>query len=144
MSAGVTINAAGALTGILATDPVVANFAAFGLFFVFLAAFAGNAEGLAGLVLALCGCLLALAGAALVLRSRAELGAAWSLVPTADQDTGLVTTGPYHLIRHPSTSACRCSRWARPLPSAAGLPSWLCFPRLCRRSCGAHVWRRYF
>ncbi len=81
--------------------PVVANFAAFGLFFAFLAAFAGNAEGLAALVLALCGCLLALAGAALVLWSRAELGSAWSLVPTADQGTGLVTTGPYRLIRHP-------------------------------------------
>jgi protein-S-isoprenylcysteine O-methyltransferase Ste14 len=81
--------------------PVVANFAAFGLFFAFLAAFAGNAEGLAALLLALCGCLLAVAGAALVLRSRAELGAAWSFVPTADQGTGLVTTGPYRLIRHP-------------------------------------------
>jgi protein-S-isoprenylcysteine O-methyltransferase Ste14 len=81
--------------------PVVANFAAFGLFFVFLAAFAGNTEGLTALLLALCGCLLTLAGAALVLMSRAELGAAWSLVPTADQGTGLVTTGPYRLIRHP-------------------------------------------
>jgi protein-S-isoprenylcysteine O-methyltransferase Ste14 len=81
--------------------PVVANFGAFGLFFAFLAAFAGNAEGLTVLLLALCGCLLALAGAALVLRSRAELGAAWSLVPTADQGTGLVTTGPHHHIRHP-------------------------------------------
>jgi protein-S-isoprenylcysteine O-methyltransferase Ste14 len=81
--------------------PVLANFAAFGLFFAFLAAFAGNAEGLAALVLALCGCLLALAGAALVLWSRAELGSAWSLVPMADQGTGLVTTGPYRLVRHP-------------------------------------------
>ena len=81
--------------------PVVANFAAFGLFFAFLAAFAGDAEGPAAVVLALCGCLLAVAGAALVLRSRAELGAAWSLVPAADQGTGLVTTGPYRLVRHP-------------------------------------------
>jgi protein-S-isoprenylcysteine O-methyltransferase Ste14 len=81
--------------------PVVANFAAFGLFLAFLAAFAGNAEGPAALVLALCGCLLAVTGAALVLWSRAELGVAWSLVPTADQGTGLVTTGPYRLIRHP-------------------------------------------
>ena len=81
--------------------PVLANFAAFGLFFAFLAAFAGTAAGPAALLLALCGCLLALAGAALVLWSRAELGAAWSLVPTADQGTGLVTTGPYRLIRHP-------------------------------------------
>jgi protein-S-isoprenylcysteine O-methyltransferase Ste14 len=81
--------------------PVVANFAAFGLFFAFLAAFAGNAKGPAALVLALCGCLLAVAGAALVLWSRAELGAAWSLVPTAEEGTGLVTTGPYRLVRHP-------------------------------------------
>jgi protein-S-isoprenylcysteine O-methyltransferase Ste14 len=42
-----------------------------------------------------------LAGAALVLRSRAELGPAWSLVPKADQSTGLITTGPYRLVRHP-------------------------------------------
>jgi protein-S-isoprenylcysteine O-methyltransferase Ste14 len=81
--------------------PVVANFAAFGLFFAFLAAFAGSAQGPAALVLALCGCLLAVAGAALVLRSRAELGAAWTFVPTTDQGTGVVTTGPYRLIRHP-------------------------------------------
>ena len=53
------------------------------------------------LPLALSGCLLALAGAALVLRSRAELGSAWSFVPKADQDTGLVTTGPYGVVRHP-------------------------------------------
>jgi protein-S-isoprenylcysteine O-methyltransferase Ste14 len=81
--------------------PVLANFAAFGLFFAFLAVFAGNAEGLAALWLALCGCLLALAGAALVLWSRAELGSAWSFVPMADQGAGLVTTGPYRLVRHP-------------------------------------------
>ena len=81
--------------------PVVANFASFGLFFTFLVAFAGNAEGAVPLLLALSGCLLAVAGAALVLRSRAELGDAWSFVPTADQRTGLVTTGPYRLVRHP-------------------------------------------
>jgi protein-S-isoprenylcysteine O-methyltransferase Ste14 len=81
--------------------PVLANFAAFGLFLAFLAFFAGNADGLAALLLALCGCLLALAGASLVLWSRAELGSAWSLVPMADQATGLVTTGPYRFVRHP-------------------------------------------
>jgi protein-S-isoprenylcysteine O-methyltransferase Ste14 len=81
--------------------PVLANFAAFGLFLAFLAFFACGAEGRAALLLALCGCLLALAGAALVLWSRAELGSAWSLVPMADQDTGLVTTGPYRFVRHP-------------------------------------------
>lgn len=84
-----------------ARTPVLANFAAFGLFLALLAAFAGNAEGLAALVLALGGCLLALAGAALVVRSRAELGSAWSFVPMADQGTGLVTTGSYRFVRHP-------------------------------------------
>ena len=53
------------------------------------------------LLLALAGCLLALAGSALILRSRAALGPAWSLVPRADQRMGLVTTGPYRLVRHP-------------------------------------------
>ena len=53
------------------------------------------------LALALSGCLVALAGAALVLRSRTELGPAWSLVPKVDQSTGPVTTGPYRLVRHP-------------------------------------------
>ena len=81
--------------------PVLANFAAFGLFFAFLAAFADNAEGRLALLLALCGCLLAVAGAALVLRSRVELGSAWSFVPMADQGSGLVTTGPYRFVRHP-------------------------------------------
>ena len=81
--------------------PVVANFGAFGLFLAFLAFFAGNAEGLAALLLALGGCLVALAGAALVLRSRAVLGSAWSFVPMADQGTGLIATGPYRFVRHP-------------------------------------------
>ena len=53
------------------------------------------------LLLASSGCLLAVASAALVLRSRIELGQAWSLVPRADEATGLVTSGPYRLVRHP-------------------------------------------
>ncbi len=53
------------------------------------------------LPLALSGCLLALAGAAFVLRSRAELGPAWNFMPKADRGAGLVTTGPYRLVRHP-------------------------------------------
>lgn len=77
--------------------PVAANLSAFALFFLSLLAFSGGTEALQ----ALAGCLLALAGAGLVLRSRAELGAAWSLVPRADAGTGLVTTGPYRLVRHP-------------------------------------------
>jgi len=81
--------------------PVVANVASFVLFFVSFFAYAGGLTGSTALMLASSGSILALAGAALVLRSRAELGAAWSLVPDADQQTGLVTTGPYRFVRHP-------------------------------------------
>ena len=81
--------------------PLVANLGAFGLFFTLLAVYSASSEASATLPLALLGCLFALAGAALVLISRAELGSAWSLVPKADQGTGLVTTGPYRLARHP-------------------------------------------
>jgi protein-S-isoprenylcysteine O-methyltransferase Ste14 len=81
--------------------PVVANLSAFGLFFPSLLIFSGGSEASMALPLALSGCFLALAGAALVLRSRAGLGPAWSFVPKADQGTGLVTTGPYRLVRHP-------------------------------------------
>jgi protein-S-isoprenylcysteine O-methyltransferase Ste14 len=81
--------------------PVVANLAAFALFVLSLLIFSGSSEGSAALLLASSGSLLAVAGAALVLRSRAALGPAWSFVPKADQGTGLVTTGPYRLVRHP-------------------------------------------
>jgi protein-S-isoprenylcysteine O-methyltransferase Ste14 len=77
--------------------PVVANLAAFGVFLPSLFIGSGNPRAF----LALSGCLLALAGAALVVRSRAELGQAWSLVPKAGENTGFVTTGPYRLVRHP-------------------------------------------
>lgn len=81
--------------------PVVANLSAFGLFVASLLIFSGSSEGSMALPLALSGCLLALAGGALVLRSRAELGSAWSFVPKADRGTGLATSGPYRLVRHP-------------------------------------------
>jgi len=81
--------------------PVVANLAAFGLFLVSLLIFSGSSEGFTALVLASSGSLLAVVGVVVVLRSRAELGAAWSLVPMADQSTGIITTGPYRLVRHP-------------------------------------------
>jgi protein-S-isoprenylcysteine O-methyltransferase Ste14 len=84
-----------------ARAPVVANLAAFGVFFASLLIFSGDSEASLALPLAMSGCLLAVAGATLVLRSRAELGAAWSFVPRADQSRGLVTTGPYRLVRHP-------------------------------------------
>jgi protein-S-isoprenylcysteine O-methyltransferase Ste14 len=81
--------------------PVLANFASFGLFFPSLVIFSGSAEDVTALLLASAGSLLAVVGAGLVLRSRAELGPAWSFVPKAGQDAGLVTTGPYGLVRHP-------------------------------------------
>jgi protein-S-isoprenylcysteine O-methyltransferase Ste14 len=81
--------------------PLVANFAAFGLYVASLLVFAGSSAGSAALLLASSGALVGVAGAALVVRARVELGPAWSLVPKADRDTGLVTTGPYRLVRHP-------------------------------------------
>jgi protein-S-isoprenylcysteine O-methyltransferase Ste14 len=81
--------------------PVAANVTACALFYLCLFASPGALEGHAALLLALAGCALAVAGAAVVLRSRLALGAAWSLVPSADEATGLVTTGPYRLVRHP-------------------------------------------
>ncbi len=81
--------------------PVLANFAAFGLFFPALVLFRANPEGQAALSLAATGCALAAAGAAVIVWSRFELGSAWSLVPMADKTTGLVVTGPYRLVRHP-------------------------------------------
>jgi protein-S-isoprenylcysteine O-methyltransferase Ste14 len=79
----------------------VANLAAVGLYVFSLVVFPSSAAGASALVLAATGCLLAAAAVALVFRSRAELGSAWSLVPKADGGTGLVTTGPYRLVRHP-------------------------------------------
>ncbi len=81
--------------------PLVVNIAAFGLFFASLLFWSSRPAGAVALPLALSGCTLALAGAAVVLKSRAELGSAWSLLPKAGRDTGLVTTGPYRLVRHP-------------------------------------------
>jgi protein-S-isoprenylcysteine O-methyltransferase Ste14 len=81
--------------------PLVANLAAFGLFVPSLLILSISSEGPLALLLALSGCALAWAGAVLVLRSRAELGSAWSLLPKADRHAGLITTGPYRLVRHP-------------------------------------------
>jgi protein-S-isoprenylcysteine O-methyltransferase Ste14 len=81
--------------------PLLANFAAFGAYLTSLLMFSGSPSNSHALLLASAGSLLALAGAAFVVRCRAELGAAWSFAPKADQSTGLVTTGPYRLVRHP-------------------------------------------
>jgi protein-S-isoprenylcysteine O-methyltransferase Ste14 len=81
--------------------PLMANFSAFGLFFLSLLFFSGRCESSVALPLALTGGVLALAGAALVLSSRTQLGPAWSFLPNAGEETGLVTTGTYRFIRHP-------------------------------------------
>jgi protein-S-isoprenylcysteine O-methyltransferase Ste14 len=87
--------------GAIDRAPLVANLAAFGLFFASLLILSSSSASPMALPLALSGCVLALTGAVLVLRSRAELGSAWSLLPKADRDAGLITTGPYRLVRHP-------------------------------------------
>lgn len=81
--------------------PVVANLTAFALFVPILLTLPGTLMGYAALLFALTGCILAAAGAAVVLRSRMELGPAWSLAPIANEAAGLVTTGPYRSVRHP-------------------------------------------
>lgn len=84
-----------------ARAPVIANFIAAGLFFPALPVWSGDAHSTLALQMALVGCMLAFAGAALVTASRSALGAAWSLVAQADEVVGLVTNGPYRLVRHP-------------------------------------------
>jgi len=93
----------GATATVSERAPVVANLAAFGVFVTLLFGFSASARNSTELLLASSGSVVAIAGAALVLRSRAALGAAWSLVPRADHGTGtgLVTNGPYSRVRHP-------------------------------------------
>ena len=86
---------------VTARTPLIANLTAFALFFASLFFLSSSSAGDTALALAMSGCAFALVGAALVRRSRAQLGSAWSLLPKADRDTGLVTTGPYRLVRHP-------------------------------------------
>src|SRR5262245_22431640 len=81
--------------------PLVANILAFLLYVSSLLAFSASVSASTAPLFAASGSTVALAGVAIFLRSRAELGAAWSFVPRANQGTGLVTTGPYRLVRHP-------------------------------------------
>jgi protein-S-isoprenylcysteine O-methyltransferase Ste14 len=81
--------------------PLVANLAAFGVYLLALLVFSRSCNNSNALLLASSGALLGLLGAIVILRSRIELGAAWSFVPQADRGTGFVTTGPYRLVRHP-------------------------------------------
>ena len=73
--------------------PLLANFSGFGLFFILLAVAPRGTEGPTALLLALTGALVALTGSALVMRSRAELGDAWSLVPIASEHTPMLNWG---------------------------------------------------
>jgi protein-S-isoprenylcysteine O-methyltransferase Ste14 len=115
--------------------PVLANFSGFGLFFTLLAAAPGGTEGPMALLLALGGALVALTGSAVVVRSRAELGGAWSLVPMASEHTGVVTTGPYRLVRHPIYLGLSLLALGEAIAFGSGpaaSPSWLSwFPAFC-------------
>jgi protein-S-isoprenylcysteine O-methyltransferase Ste14 len=53
------------------------------------------------LLLAATGAIIALGGGGVILWSRANLGEAWSFIPSAAEQSGLVITGPYRLVRHP-------------------------------------------
>jgi len=81
--------------------PLAANVASVALFFPLLFLAAGPSDGVPPLLLAITGSVVAVAGGALVRRSRQELGAAWSFVPVATEESGIVATGPYRLVRHP-------------------------------------------
>jgi protein-S-isoprenylcysteine O-methyltransferase Ste14 len=80
---------------------VFANFGAVGLFFPVLFVFAGSTHAPWMLDLGVLGGAIAVTGSVIVWRSRLELGAAWSLLPKAGDQTGVVTSGPYRLVRHP-------------------------------------------
>ena len=81
--------------------PLAANLASFALFFPSLFLAAGPGGGALPLFLAGAGSLVAVAGAGVVRRARDTLGAAWSFVPLAATESGVVSTGPYRLVRHP-------------------------------------------
>lgn len=81
--------------------PFVANVVACGLFGGLLIAGWGGTQGATALLLAGTGSVVAVEGSAVIVWSRAELGLAWSFIPRASEQSGLVITGPYRLVRHP-------------------------------------------
>lgn len=119
--------------------PVAANLAASGLFFLSLLNFSGSSGASMALPLALSGSVLALAGAVLLLRSRAELGPAWSLAPEADQGIGLITTGPYRLMRHPIYSGFTLLATGQ----ALAFGSWPAFTIVVFGIAPTFAWRAY-
>jgi protein-S-isoprenylcysteine O-methyltransferase Ste14 len=84
-------------------DPLalVANVLAWSLFGGLLIVGSEETEGLTALFLAATGTVVAAGGSAVIQWSRANLGEAWSFIPTAAAQSGLVSTGPYRLVRHP-------------------------------------------
>jgi protein-S-isoprenylcysteine O-methyltransferase Ste14 len=80
---------------------VFANFGAFGMFFPALFVFAGSTCVPWALTLGVLGGAIAVTGSVIVWKSRLALGAAWSLLPKVGEQIGVVTSGPYRLIRHP-------------------------------------------
>ncbi len=78
-----------------------ANFGAVGLFYLALFVFASSTHAPWALALGVLGCAIAVTGSVTIWKSRLALGAAWSLLPKAGEQTGVVTSGPYRLVRHP-------------------------------------------
>src|SRR5215472_663737 len=81
--------------------PFMVNIVACGVLLAMLIVDSGGTQGKRPLLLAVAGNVLAAGGSAIVLLSRAKLGSAWSFLPKAAQQSGLVMTGPYRLVRHP-------------------------------------------
>lgn len=81
--------------------PFAANVLTVGVYGASLLLWPGSTAGDTALFLAASGAFVGVTGSIIVVRSRAALGAAWSLVATADRAIGLVTTGPYRFVRHP-------------------------------------------
>jgi len=81
--------------------PFMVNIVACGVLLAMLIVDSGGTQGVRSLLLAVAGNVLAAGGSAIVLLSRAKLGSAWSFLPKAAQQSGLVMTGPYRLVRHP-------------------------------------------
>ena len=68
-------------------------------------------------------------------------GSAWSLVPMANDATGIVTTGPYRLVRHPIYLGLAMLAMGAALAFASWPAAWSCLPESFQRSCGA-PWQR--
>jgi len=93
-------------TTISATDgwsaaPYYANGLVFLVYVPMLALTSRSPSAPGALALAVGGVLLAAAGAFVGHWARIALGTAWSHLPKATEEVGLVTAGPYRLVRHP-------------------------------------------